>query len=311
MNNFDIRNLDGPISSQVSQDPVNSRAKGRLICRFAAALCFVIFAAANISSGNYFNQLLLGDGDRDLKGSGASFQSFLSERNNCQTVYILGVEGSVHHGVTPIVEKLARLQVDPATGSPFEISYINGRLRGALFGFHKDSRAMDHPKLIRNTLKNICPVDGKKHVIIEDASFPSGTHDDPRSYRIHRQGWWAQASMEDVSVSNTAMNHPTNLYSFVKQYAPHVEIKFIVLHRSYIETVASHPDFDGTVEQHSNVIGAYMLLLRRFLDEHRRDKYSDEKLWTLVCTEQIMSKSDDGDDEQRMTVPRQRVVTLG
>ena len=74
---------------------------------------------------------------------------------------------------------------------------------------------------------------------------------------------------------------------------PYADIRFVVLHRPYLETVASHMDQDGTVEQHSNVLRGFMLLLRRFLDDHPRDPLAPpgdrRKTWTLVCVERLKS----------------------
>lgn len=91
-------------------------------------------------------------------------------------------------------------------------------------------------------------------------------------------------------MSQTAMNHPTNLNNFYDTYSPYAEIKFVVLHNPYIDTVSQHIVVDRSVEQHSNLVRAYMLLLRRFLDSHPTDKVSGEKLWTLVCMERIRER---------------------
>lgn len=59
----------------------------------------------------------------------------------------------------------------------------------------------------------------RRRVILEDLSFPSGTVDDPRTYRIHRQRWWYGSAMEQIAMSETAMNHPTNLHAFYEAYS--------------------------------------------------------------------------------------------
>ena len=220
---------------------------------------------------------------------------------------VLGVEGSVHHGFTPILEALAKKQVDAQTGQPYDVTYSEGHLRTAMFGFHGETREITDPKVVKRTFKKMCPNDGRKHIIIEDASFPSGSEDDPRTYRVHRQKWWKDATMEEIATSDSALNHPTNLYSFYKEYSPQANIKFVVLHRSYIETIASHFDFDGTAMQHSNVIRGFLLLLSRFLDSHTIDTYTGERLWTLVCVDRMMGKVHEGNDES-LQATRQRIV---
>ena len=65
-------------------------------------------------------------------------------------------------------------------------------------------------------------------------------------------------------------------------------MKFIVLHRSLVETIASHPGFDGGhPEGHLNVVAGYMLLIRQFLDELPPDA------WALVCMKHLTDKYHD------------------
>ncbi|KAL7538667.1 hypothetical protein ACHAXR_008716 [Thalassiosira sp. AJA248-18] len=276
-----------------------SSSKGRLM---AALLCFVIFIASKISS----NRSLLDDSAETEEEP--SIQQF-ADRHNCQIIYVLGVEGTVHHGFTPILETLARQQVDSSTSTPYVVTYADNTLRSALFGFRKESRPLDNPTLVRNVIRKICPHNHIKHVIIEDSSFPSSTSDDKRTYRIHRQPWWTESTttMEEIAMSDTAMNHPTNLYTFYKEFSPYANIQFVVLHRSFIETIASHAETFSPI-QHSTVVRGFMLLLRRFLDSHTYDELTGQRLWTLVCVEQIMSKFHNGDDEQ-IKFTRQHILS--
>ncbi len=141
-------------------------------------------------------------------------------------MYVLGVEGSVHHGVTPILRSLASHVVDDriedgggGKGRKFEVTYADRRLRSALFGFNRNTRSMDHPGMVRHTMRQLCPNDGARHVILEDLSFPSGESNDARTYRIHRQKWWYQSTMEQIAMSETALNHPMNLDVFYEAYS--------------------------------------------------------------------------------------------
>jgi hypothetical protein len=84
---------------------------------------------------------------------------------------------------------------------------------------------------------------------------------------------------------------------------PYADIRFVVLHRPYIETIASHADHDGNAEQHSNVLRGFMLLIRRFLDAHANDTLAPggrrRRTWTLVCVERLMSSYYGGDETAR------------
>ncbi len=57
-------------------------------------------------------------------------------RKKCQIVYITGVEGATHHGFIPIIEALARNQVDPATGLGYEVDINPTSLKAGMFGWN-------------------------------------------------------------------------------------------------------------------------------------------------------------------------------
>mmetsp|Transcript_26829 Transcript_26829/g.49332 ORF Transcript_26829/g.49332 Transcript_26829/m.49332 type:complete len:420 (+) Transcript_26829:96-1355(+) len=228
-------------------------------------------------------------------------------RKKCQIIYILGVEGATHHGFIPIIEALARNQVDPTTGLKFDVDTAPSALKAGLFGWFyktkirkwgfKTTPKVDDPAFVQTVVRESCPDDGKKHVLIEWASFPSGPEDDRRAYRVKRQHEWMDMSPEEVANSDEALSHPTSMNAFYQAYSPFVDIKFVVLHRPFLETIASHRDWDGGPENHSNVIRGFMLMLRRFLDTHLYDLVTGSRLWSLVCVERIMAKNYDNDDE--------------
>ena len=230
-------------------------------------------------------------------------------KDNCQIIYILGVEGAIHHGFTPILETLAKTQIDPSTGQHFDVIYAPKVLRSALFGLYQEKRNMDDPTLIDKVFRELCPEkDGKtKRVIIEDSSFPSGALDDPRSYRIRRQASWMTSTMEEVANDELALNHPVNLRNFYELYSKRANIQFILLNRPFLETMASHAnDWGEEVVGRSNMIRGFMLILKRFLDylQQQQDEQNVEQngnmrgttlkkkaLATIVCADKIMSKN--------------------
>jgi len=240
--------------------------------------------------------------------------------DNCQIIYILGVEGAIHHGFTPILETLAKSQRDPITGKAYEVTYAPKVLRSALFGLYQEKRDMDDPTLIAKVFRELCPeTDGKtKHVIIEDSSFPSGAIDDPRSYRIHRQASWMTSTMEQVSNDELAMNHPVNLHKFYELYSQHANVQFILLNRPFLETMASHAnDWGEEVVGRSNMIRGFMLILKRFLAHLRQEEQSNNNggmrgnrkkkaLSTIVCADKLMSKSYESTYEA--TLARQHIL---
>eukprot|EP00581_Thalassiosira_minuscula_P012479 CAMPEP_0183728492 /NCGR_PEP_ID=MMETSP0737-20130205/28178_1 /TAXON_ID=385413 /ORGANISM="Thalassiosira miniscula, Strain CCMP1093" /LENGTH=369 /DNA_ID=CAMNT_0025960445 /DNA_START=145 /DNA_END=1254 /DNA_ORIENTATION=+ len=290
---------------------VISSSRGRFV---AALICIAMLTATLMNS---FTSSVDDAIDSEAEANSIQQQQF-ADRDKCQIIYIVGVEGSDrHHEFTSVLQKLASHQKDPVTDIPYEVTYADMTLRSAIFGWKRESRPLDNHSLVRQVIRKICPHNEKKHVIIEDSSFPAGTEDDPRYYRIHRQPWWLEATMEEIATSETALGHPTNLRQFYEAYSPYAEIKFVVLHRPYTEMIASYHDVDGTAEQHSNVIRGFLLLLRRFLDAHPLDTLSGKKLWTLVCVERIASKyysektlvmGERVDGKEQMNLARQNIL---
>lgn len=225
-------------------------------------------------------------------------------KKNCQIIYVLGVEGATHHGFAPILEYLAKSQIDSA-GIPYDVVMSSPALKFGLFGWYKshgnrlgfsETPPIDDPELVRKVIADICPLDGRKHIIVEDNSFPCGQEDDLRSYRVHRDHNWLSMSPEEIANSETGKNQPTNLYDFYKAYNTYADVKFLVLHRPYLETIASHASWDEGPIIHSNIIRGFMIMLRRFLDSHVIDPKTGNQLWLLICVEKHFAKFYNYDD---------------
>ena len=281
-------------------------------------------------------------------------------RANCQIIYVLGVEGSIHHGFMPVIKSLAERQIDVRTGTPYRVVKGSEALRAAIFrpsssssssgglggctaprddGDEEEERLCDSPMsdpaFVQNVLDEICPdyyddddnddddpregggeesrkkkkEEEKKekhkhhhHVIIEGNSFPSGR--EKERYRVNRRKYWPDMTPEEISHSTSAANHPTNLATFYDSFGPYADVRFVVLHRPYLETIASHPNFDGGPARHSVVVSGFALLLGRFLAGHMYAIYGDGgggggggggaagvPLWTLVCADRLTSRS--------------------
>eukprot|EP00985_Skeletonema_marinoi_P028863 scaffold26193_cov153-Skeletonema_marinoi.AAC.2 len=119
--------------------------------------------------------------------------------------------------------------------------------------------------LAQSVVSTMCPNDGRRHVIVEWASFPSGmAHGkagDQRTYRVRRQPQhWLKMTPEELANDELALMHPVDMNAFYDAYAPYAEIKFVVLNRDYTETIASHMNWDGGAEGHSKIISGFMMI---------------------------------------------------
>jgi hypothetical protein len=224
----------------------------------------------------------------------------------------------------PVIRSLAESQVDPVTGTPYDIVKGHEALRDAIFGSKQHDLPLNDPGLVQSTLERMCPPPNeswKKRVVLEGNSFPSGNPDDLRlPFRVRRQRDWMDMTPEQIATSDSALNHPTNLYQFYDAYSDYVDIKFIVLNRPYLDTVASHTDFDKGPEGHSNVISGFLVMLSRFLMGHMYaavpsdvaaaasdgDDQAVAPLWSIVCAEQLSSRQHETPQQARAA--RDRVL---
>ena len=138
-----LRSIGGAVASRLS----SLDAASRRALRLAAASLYVlvaiaVFGATHRPSGHHPR------GDVD-GGGGPPRIGISPDRDKCQIVYVIGVEGSVHHGVTPILRALAGHQVDRETGLRYEVSYADRELRSAVFGFNRNARSIDNPTMVR------------------------------------------------------------------------------------------------------------------------------------------------------------------
>ena len=236
--------------------------------------------------------------DDYIKGESAVFNDSTDPdpnlRSRCQIVYLLGVEGTMHHGIEPIIATLAEGQIDLETGRSYAVHSKSKDLRYGLFaptgkrlGF-EEPPPMDDLRLVKKVISSICPNDGRKHVIIEAASFPCGGKF--RVSRGHGSRIWREMTPEAIANSEIALEHPTNLYKFYAAYSPYAEIKFIALHRPFLETIASHRTWDTGPIPHSNIIQGFLILHRRFLDTHKIDSITGDRVWMVLSVEKLSMK---------------------
>ena len=78
------------------------------------------------------------------------------------------------------------------------------------------------------------------------------------------------------------------------------------MHRPFLKTIASHNEWNGGPEVHSNVIRGFMLMLRRIFDARPFDLINRKRLWTLLCIDRIMGKN--YNNKKEVNVARQNVL---
>eukprot|EP01032_Pedospumella_encystans_P017221 gene17221-19633_t len=163
-------------------------------------------------------------------------------------LYIVGVEGVGHHGVSPAIASIAQ--------------YCQQRVVYE----HKVLRThLSHMSTLKfkTTLAQLTTVLSPKSVLfIEGSSFPTdgvrrnSPDSEKRLFGLYNINW---------------------LYNQAKQAT--IDIKFLHLTRDFYRTVASHPEFDGTFEKHAEVLHNFT----RYIDtEYRSIEAKESGLWRQI-----------------------------
>jgi hypothetical protein len=148
--------------------------------------------------------------------------------NNITYVYIVGLEGVGHHGVTPAIAAIARTcnhHVDFA--SPFL-----RRMQSVKF-----DRSY---RLYLERWKHVSLYNQNSVLVLEDQSFPSG-------------------NLLRTSTALQKQAHPKYDLEWIYSQTRRTDIraKFLYLSRNFHRTVSSHSEFDGGFEQHAQVLHEY------------------------------------------------------
>ena len=170
--------------------------------------------------------------------------------NTLSYLYIVGVEGVGHHGVTPVLASIAKT-------CNYHVLYENGALRTAC-----NQNAPNRYKSLLNAMKRQRIPNTNKTIIIEDQSFPT-----------------------DNLGRNTTAAHKKNITSYNLEWiynhtsAVNVNAKFIHLTRDFYRSVASHPEFDFGFQRHADVLHAFLMHINA---EYLAINQLAPNLWTEV-----------------------------
>eukprot|EP01032_Pedospumella_encystans_P009112 gene9112-10759_t len=170
--------------------------------------------------------------------------------NTLSYLYIVGVEGVGHHGVTPVLASIAKT-------CNYHVLYENGALRTAC-----NQNTPNRYKSLLNAMKRLKVPNTNKTIIIEDQSFPT-----------------------DNLGRNTTAAHKKNITSYNLEWiynhtnAVNVNAKFIHLTRDFYRSVASHPEFDFGFQRHADVLHAFLMHINA---EYLAINQLAPNLWTEV-----------------------------
>ena len=214
---------------------------------------------------------------------------------NCQIIYVVGVEGSAHHGASEVIASFAKRQVD-GEGKDYVVHFRNDYFREVIDWLNGKNVKKVAKQVRRDHMHQLCN-DGRRHVIIEDNSFPSGS-----SVR----GQWKNMTATEIASSLKKHPHPIDLKAFAQDFSPFADVRYVVLHRPFINTVVAHHDFGGN---HATVIRGNLMYLAELLRGSGKGgkRAVGGAPWTLLCVDQLSNSRNSKVDGATAT-PRERIL---
>lgn len=170
--------------------------------------------------------------------------------NTLSYVFVVGVEGVGHHGVTPVIASIAQT-------CNYHVVYENSVLRTAC----RHNTPNRYQSMLNAFMRLKIPHTNKL-LVIEGQSFPTdvtGRHSTPAQKK------------------NTTVYNLEWVYKHTK--AVGANPKFIHLTRDFYRTVASHPEFDNGFEPHADVLHAFLMHINA---EYQAINQQAPNLWTEV-----------------------------
>eukprot|EP01032_Pedospumella_encystans_P013765 gene13765-15834_t len=163
-------------------------------------------------------------------------------------LFIVGVEGVGHHGVSPAIASIAQ-------SCQQHVIYEHQILRTMLTHMN----AVKFSNALGMLARFMSP---KKVLFVEGSSFPTD--------QVHRYA-------PDDTKREFGLYNINWLYDQAK--IVNMDIKFLHLTRDFYRTVASHPEFDGTFEKHAEVLHDYLWYIDT---EYRSIKAKESGLWRQI-----------------------------
>lgn len=171
--------------------------------------------------------------------------------NTLSYVYIVGIEGVGHHGVSPAIATIAKSCNKHVIYEPQQLRVFQRKKLSKVFKSHIEK--------IGTTSYQSNDV-----VIIEDASFPSG-----RNFREAEESGSGQYDLEWTQ---------RELHTHV----PGIRVRYLHLTRDFYRTVASHPEFDGGFQKHARVLHSFVL---RINSEYNKITHKYPDIWRQISYE--------------------------
>jgi hypothetical protein len=184
------------------------------------------------------------------------FQPMSHDRpsNSLTYIYIAGVEGVGHHGVTPTIAAIARTCNEHVAYHDPVLKQAHINRNDTLFQHYL--HYMQRADLVNHT----------RVTFVEDASLPTdnklrnSTMAEKKSYSAYDLEWPFDA-----------------LHKFGD-----VKVRYFYLSRNFYRTVNSHPEFDRTFERHAQVLYDYVQYIGA---EYKRINTKQPGLWRHVMYE--------------------------
>lgn len=181
--------------------------------------------------------------------------------NNLTYVYLVGIEGVGHHGVAPAIARIGE-------ACNHNVVFEHPLLRKYQYehSIEEFQSLLEVSKHVKAPLPNV--------LVVEDASFPLGKH--------HRMAPTDAAKKLDGRYDLEWIYDQINAVEDIK-------VKFLFLSRDFYRSVASHPEFDDSFQQHAEVLHDFLWYIH---SEYVRIDSKQPGLWRQIEYEWFTEQRD-------------------
>jgi len=163
----------------------------------------------------------------------------------CESVYVVGLEGVGHHGIGPVLASF--------------LQHAQGKEKARHIQKLKLSNDLSYYENFRKYSES-CLNEEKGCVAFSGASFPSSRS--PFTNKLKSQSRWIHDSEEQWQYLET-VGHPIHIERYFNAGSKFCKVRFILLHRNFVDAVWAHRTWDTGVRGHLKVLGMFA----RYIDQ--------------------------------------------
>lgn len=196
----------------------------------------------------------------------------LKVKGNCQEIHVIGLEGVGHHGFGPVLNQLAfqtpEIVILRRTSGPGGINIAKG-IKEANYSQVAEGFRFRAEACLRQT---------KTCVSFGGCSYPCSRS--PFTSKLKSVKRWEPKHLSYL----LRVGHPIHISKWFAAASKHCDIRFVLLHRNFVETVFTHRTWDTGVRGHSEVLllfAEYIDVMLKHIPQSSWVRFDYEDFWSF------------------------------